>query len=127
MPPGEAYRKATYLGLAAAMPASHVERTSDGQYRHPLLPRAIDRAAGERVRGPILLNGRSTRMDRYAATRRLQRLAGTIGLQEGPPAHAPPHLRHQFDVDLRDIHVLSNLTSPRLPGSDPGRRPALPM
>ena len=113
--------------------------------------------------GPILLNGRGTRMDRHAATRRLRRLAGTAGLR----AKAHPHmLRHTFvttmldaGVDLRDVQIaarhadprttmrsakasphqprpprttswprtcLSDLTSPRLPGSSRGRRPALP-
>src|SRR6201988_894427 len=37
----------------------------------PAVGRAIDRATGRRDRGPILLNRRSTRMDRHAATRRL--------------------------------------------------------
>src|SRR6266566_788830 len=47
----------------------------------PAVGRAIDRAIGTRTRGPILLNGRSTRMDRHAATRRLRLLAGTAGVQ----------------------------------------------
>src|SRR5271166_6335584 len=42
----------------------------------PAVSRAIDRAAGLRDHGPILLNNRGTRMDRHAATRRLRRLAG---------------------------------------------------
>src|SRR5262249_20530462 len=41
----------------------------------PAVGRAIDRAAGTRTRGPILLNTRGTRMDRHVATRRLRRLA----------------------------------------------------
>jgi hypothetical protein len=36
----------------------------------PAVGRAIDRAVGARVRGPILLNARGARMDRHAATRR---------------------------------------------------------
>src|ERR1700761_2180202 len=39
----------------------------------PAVGPAIDRAAGARVRGPILLNTRGARMDRHAATRRLHR------------------------------------------------------
>jgi integrase/recombinase XerD len=37
----------------------------------PAVGRAIDQATGSRPGGPILLNSRSTRMDRHAATRRL--------------------------------------------------------
>src|ERR1700724_2473907 len=41
----------------------------------PAVGRAIARATGPRPGGPILLNSRGGRMDRHAATRRLQRLA----------------------------------------------------
>jgi integrase/recombinase XerD len=41
----------------------------------PAAGRAIDRAAGIRTRGPVLLNNRGTRMDPHAATRRLRHLA----------------------------------------------------
>ena len=45
-----------------------------------------------RMRGPILLNSRGSRMDRHAATRRLRHLAETAGIQI---ASAHPHmLRH---------------------------------
>jgi site-specific recombinase XerD len=37
----------------------------------PAVSRAVDRAAGDRVHGPLLRNQRGTRMDRHAATRRL--------------------------------------------------------
>jgi integrase len=58
----------------------------------PAVGRAIDRAAGSRSRGPILLNTRGARMDRHAATRRLHRLAEAAGIQV---AKAHPHmLRH---------------------------------
>ncbi len=58
----------------------------------PAVGRAIDRAIGDRTRGPILLNSRSRRMDRHAATRRLRRLAETSGVQV---TRAHPHmLRH---------------------------------
>jgi integrase len=58
----------------------------------PAVGRAIDRTVGSRVRGPILLNSHSTRMDRHAATRRLRHLAGTAGIQV---TRAHPHmLRH---------------------------------
>jgi hypothetical protein len=50
----------------------------------PAVGRAIDRAAGSRARGPILLNTRDTRMDRHAATRRLRQLAET---ESAAPTH----------------------------------------
>ncbi len=46
----------------------------------PAVGRAIDRAAGSRARGPILLNIRGARMDWHAATRRLRHLAETAGI-----------------------------------------------
>jgi site-specific recombinase XerD len=62
----------------------------------PAVGRAIDRAVGLRVRGPILLNIRGARMDRHAATRRLHRLAEAAGLQI---ARAHPHmLRHTYVI-----------------------------
>jgi integrase/recombinase XerD len=76
----------------------------------PAVGRGIGRAVAARVRGPILLNTRGTRMDRHAATRRLHRLAGTAGIQV---TRAHPHmLRHtyvktSFDAgaDLRDVQI----------------------
>jgi integrase len=47
----------------------------------PTVSRAIDRAAGSRERGRVLLNCRGARMDRHAAIRRLHQLAGTAGIQ----------------------------------------------
>ena len=46
----------------------------------PAVGRAIDRAIGTRTRGPILLNSRGARIDRYAATRRLRHLADSAGV-----------------------------------------------
>ncbi len=84
----------------------------------PAVSRAIDRAIGDRTRGPILLNNRSTRMDRHAATRRLRRLAETAGIQV---TRAHPHmLRHTFvttmldaGVDLRDVQIAARHADPR--------------
>ena len=60
----------------------------------PAVGRAIDQATGPRTHGPILLNSRSARMDRHAATRRLRRLAETAGIRT---TKAHPHmLRHTF-------------------------------
>src|SRR5262245_34383313 len=47
----------------------------------PAVGRAIDRAVGDRGRGPILLNRNGNRMDRHAATRRLRRLATAAGVR----------------------------------------------
>ena len=84
----------------------------------PAVGRAIYRAVGSRVRGPILLNSHSTRMDRHAATRRLRHLAETAGIHI---ARAHPHmLRHTFvttmldaGVDLRDVQIAARHADPR--------------
>ena len=62
----------------------------------PAVGRAIDRAVASRGRGPVLLNTRSARMDRHAATRRLRHLAEAAGIQI---ARAHPHmLRHTYVI-----------------------------
>jgi site-specific recombinase XerD len=60
---------------------------------------------------------RGTRMDRHAATRRLRRLAGSVGLR----TRVHPHmLRHIFvttmldaGVDLRDVQIAARHADPR--------------
>ncbi len=82
----------------------------------PAVSRAIDRAAGLRDHGPILLNNRGTRMDRHAATRRLRRLAGSAGLRTRAHPHMLRHTRHHdFDagVDLRDVQIAARHADPR--------------
>jgi len=84
----------------------------------PAVGRAIDRAIGDRIGGPILLNSRGTRMDRHAATRRLRYLADAAGVQI---ARAHPHmLRHTYvttmldaGVDLRDVQIAARHADPR--------------
>jgi integrase/recombinase XerD len=84
----------------------------------PAVGRAIDRAIGSRIRGPVLLNSRGARMDRHAATRRLHRLADVAGIQV---ARTHPHmLRHTFvttmldaGVDLRDVQIAARHADPR--------------
>ena len=84
----------------------------------PAVGRAIDRAAGLRDRGPILLDTRGARMDRHAATRRLRHLAETAGIQT---ARAHPHmLRHTYvttmldaGADLRDVQIAARHADPR--------------
>jgi integrase/recombinase XerD len=84
----------------------------------PAVGRAIDQAVGNRTSGPILLNTRRTRMDRHAATRRLQRLAQQAGVRIARPH--PHMLRHTFvttmldaDVDLRDVQIAARPADPR--------------
>jgi len=62
----------------------------------PAVSRAVDRAAGERPGGPLLLNRRGVRMDRHAATRRLRSPGGRRRRPTAAdaPAHAAAHLRH---------------------------------
>lgn len=80
--------------------------------------RPIERAVGERVSGPILLNTRGTRMDRHAATRRLQNLAAESVVRL--PRMHPHMLRHTFvttmldaGVDLRDVQIAARHADPR--------------
>ncbi len=51
----------------------------------PAVSRAVDRAAGGRPAGPLLLNRRGTRMDRHAATRRLRHLGRVSVLERARP------------------------------------------
>jgi integrase len=76
------------------------------------LPRAvertIDRAVGDRTRGPVLLNSRGARIDRHAATLRLYRHAEAAGIQV---IRAHPHmLRH-----IRHDHARCRHRPPRRP------------
>ena len=84
----------------------------------PAVGRAVDSAIGGRTGGPILLNGRGTRMDRHAATRRLRRIAQTAGVKIARPH--PHMLRHTFvttmldaGVDLRDVQIAARHADPR--------------
>jgi integrase/recombinase XerD len=100
----------------------------------PAVGRAIDQAIGTRTGGPILLSNRSTRMDRHAATRRLRRLARTVGIRT---TRTHPHmLRHTFvttmldaGVDLRDVQIAARHADPRTTmrydraRKNPGRHP----
>jgi integrase/recombinase XerD len=84
----------------------------------PAVGRAIDRAIAGRMRGPILLSSRGTRMDRHAATRRLRQLADQASM---PITRPHPHmLRHTFvttmldaGVDLRDVQIAARHADPR--------------
>jgi integrase/recombinase XerD len=84
----------------------------------PAVGRAIDRAAGSRARGPILLNtpqnpdGPPRRHSPPAAPRPGGRHPG----HQGAPSHAPPHIRHD--------HARRRRRPPRRPDRRPPRRPA---
>ena len=84
----------------------------------PAVARAVDRAAGERTTGPLLLNRRGVRMDRHAATRRLRQLAAVAGVRL--PRMHPHMLRHTFvttmldaGVDLRAVQIAARHADPR--------------
>jgi integrase/recombinase XerD len=84
----------------------------------PAVGRAIDRAIGGRLGGPILLNSRGARMDRHAATRRLRGLDEAAGVRITRPH--PHMLRHTFvttmldaGVDLRDVQIAARHADPR--------------
>ena len=84
----------------------------------PAVARAVDRAADGRVTGPVLVNRAGRRMDRHAATRRLQVLASAAGIEI---ARMHPHmLRHTYvttmldaGVDLRDVQIAARHADPR--------------
>ncbi|GAA0535740.1 site-specific tyrosine recombinase XerD [Paractinoplanes ferrugineus] len=84
----------------------------------PAVARAIDRAAGERLSGPILRNTLGARMDRHAATRRLKHLAATASIRM--PRMHPHMLRHTFvttmldaGVSLRDVQIAARHADPK--------------
>jgi integrase len=75
----------------------------------PAVGRAIERAVGDRVRGPVLLNRRGRRMDRHCATRWLRRFA-SVSVVRLPRMH--PHMLRSYvttlldaGVDLRDVQI----------------------
>ena len=83
----------------------------------PRVARAIDQAAGDRTRGPLLLMRSGRRMDRHGATRIVRRLAKRAGITK----HISPHsLRHSFitaaldaGVPLRDVQIAARHADPR--------------
>jgi integrase/recombinase XerD len=81
----------------------------------PAVGRAIDRAAGARDAGPILLNSCGARMDRHAATRRLRRLAHEASVRITRP-HPQAYICHD--------HARRGGGPARRPDRRPPRRPA---
>jgi site-specific recombinase XerD len=86
----------------------------------PLAPRtarAIDRAIGERVEGPIFLTSDGQRLDRHGAARIVRRAAGRAGITKPVGPHT---LRHAFitaaldaGVPLRDVQEAASHADPR--------------
>jgi integrase len=84
----------------------------------PALARAIEHAIKGRDEGPILRNTAGRRMDRHAATRRLQQLSETPGIRM--PRMHPHMLRHTFvttmldaGVSLRDVQIAARHADPK--------------
>ena len=84
----------------------------------PAVARAIDRAVDGRGTGAILRNTLGARMDRNAATRRLNHLAKVAGIRM--PRMHPHMLRHTFvttmldaGVSLRDVQIAARNADPR--------------
>jgi len=80
----------------------------------PAVSRAVDRAAGERPGGPLLLKRRGARMDRHATTRRLRHLAADAGVRL-PRMHPHTFVTAMLDagVDLRDVQIAARHADPR--------------
>jgi len=94
--------------------------------RAPSAPRWYRRAAdeGAPAYAPSHLSPRCSMLALTSGTSRSPPVTPTRARRcatTGPHQPRPPPQLH-----LGRVHVLSNLTSPRLPGSNPGRRPALP-
>ncbi|GAA2533696.1 site-specific tyrosine recombinase XerD [Pilimelia columellifera subsp. columellifera] len=84
----------------------------------PAVARALDRAIGSRETGPVLRNTHGRRLDRHAATRRLNHLADEAGIRM--PRMHPHMLRHTFvttmldaGVSLRDVQIAARHADPR--------------
>jgi site-specific recombinase XerD len=83
----------------------------------PRVARAMDLAIGERLEGPIFVAVSGERMDRYAASRIVQRVTRKAGIDK----HVTPHtLRHGFitaaldaGVPLRDVQEAASHADPR--------------
>jgi integrase/recombinase XerD len=84
----------------------------------PAVARAIEHATAGREQGPILRNTAGRRMDRHAATRRLQYLSESAGIRM-PRMHLHM-LRHTFvttmldaGVSLRDVQIAARHADPK--------------
>jgi integrase/recombinase XerD len=83
----------------------------------PRVARAVDQAASQRMEGPLLLTRTGRRLDRFAATRIVRRLAKRAGITKRISPHS---LRHSFitaaldaGVPLRDVQIAARHADPR--------------
>jgi len=83
----------------------------------PRVARAVDQAAACRLNGPLLLTRTGRRLDRFAATRIVRRLAKRAGISKRISPHS---LRHSFitaaldaGVPLRDVQIAARHADPR--------------
>jgi integrase/recombinase XerD len=83
----------------------------------PRVARAIDLAIGERLDGPIFVDGEGERLDRHGAGRIVRRIARRAGITKRVGPHT---LRHAFitaaldaGVPLRDVQEAASHADPR--------------
>jgi integrase/recombinase XerD len=83
----------------------------------PMVPPALDAAAGDRVTGPVLRTRTGARMDRHADARVVRRTAAASGIAQRVHPHV---LRHAYvtimldaGVDLRDVQIAARHADPR--------------
>jgi site-specific recombinase XerD len=83
----------------------------------PRVARALDLAIGERLEGPIFVDGAGQRLDRHAAGRIVRRVARQAGIAKRVGPHT---LRHAFitaaldaGVPLRDVQEAASHADPR--------------
>ncbi|MFI7599404.1 tyrosine-type recombinase/integrase [Actinoplanes sp. NPDC049681] len=125
-----------FSGSASSKPAARTSPTSAKSMGHrvlkvrgkgdktvltPLPPAvacAIEHAIEGQAQGPILRDTVGRRMDRHAATRRLQQLSDTAGIRM--PRMHPHVLRHPFvttmldaGVSLRDVQIAARHADPK--------------
>jgi integrase/recombinase XerD len=108
------------LGLERGHRTLTVTRKGSKVVTMPLAPRvarAVDLAIGERLEGPILVDGAVERLDRHAAGRIVRRIARQAGITQRVGPHT---LRHGFitaaldaGVPLRDVQEAASHADPR--------------
>jgi integrase/recombinase XerD len=108
------------LGLERGHRTLHIVGKGNKPALIPLPPRvarAIDLAAAGRMEGPLLLTRTGRRLDRFAATRIVRRLAKRAGIKKRISPHS---LRHSFitaaldaGVPLRDVQIAARHADPR--------------
>jgi integrase/recombinase XerD len=108
------------LGLERGHRILTVTRKGSKVVTMPLAPRvarALDLAIGERLEGPIFVDGGGERLDRHAAGRIVRRMARHAGIIKRVGPHT---LRHAFitaaldaGVPLRDVQEAASHADPR--------------